>query len=200
MKLLALTSRLAQCSRNSVWAIVPVSVALLTHAGPARLAWKGLSSTATGMLVTNNGRDKDGQSTQGGYSMQIVVDENYVLRLPTSLSAEGAAPLPCAGITIYSPLRHWGPGKYHKLAVVGLGGLGHMAVKIARAMGTEVTVLSTSERKRRDAERLDAAHFAVTSHATTFSQLQRRFEFILNTVSAPHNYNAYLNLLKPTAP
>jgi uncharacterized zinc-type alcohol dehydrogenase-like protein len=100
----------------------------------------------------------------------------------------------------YSPLRHWGPGKYHKLAVVGLGGLGHMAVKIARAMGTEVTVLSTSERKRRDAERLDAAHFAVTSHATTFSQLQRRFEFILNTVSAPHNYNAYLNLLKPTAP
>jgi uncharacterized zinc-type alcohol dehydrogenase-like protein len=149
-----------------------------------------------GMLLTYNGRDKDGQPTQGGYSTQIVVDENYVLRIPNALSAAGAAPLLCAGITTYSPLRHWGVGRYHKLAVVGLGGLGHMAVKIARAIGTDVTVLSTSEKKRKDAERLGAAHFAVTSQAETFTQLQRRFDFILDTVSAPHNYNAYVNLLK----
>ena len=101
-----------------------------------------------GMLLTYSGRDKDGQPTQGGYSTQIVVDEDYVLRIPSVLSPAGAAPLLCAGITTYSPLRHWGVGKYHKLAVVGLGGLGHMAVKIGKALGTEVTVLSTSERKR----------------------------------------------------
>jgi uncharacterized zinc-type alcohol dehydrogenase-like protein len=149
-----------------------------------------------GMLLTYNGRDKDGQPTQGGYSTQIVVDENYVLQIPNVQSAAGAAPLLCAGITTYSPLRHWGVGRYHKLAIVGLGGLGHMAVKIASAMGTEVTVLSTSEKKRKDAERLGATHFAVTSQAETFTQLQRRFDFILDTVSAPHNYNAYVNLLK----
>jgi uncharacterized zinc-type alcohol dehydrogenase-like protein len=149
-----------------------------------------------GMLLTYSGRDKDGQPTQGGYSTQIVVDENYVLRIPSGLSPAGAAPLLCAGITTYSPLRYWGVGKYHRLAVVGLGGLGHMAVKIAKAMGTEVTVLSTSERKREDAERLGAAHFALTSQPETFTTLQRRFDFILDTVSAPHNYNAYVNLLK----
>jgi len=149
-----------------------------------------------GMLLTYSGRDKDGQPTQGGYSTQIVVDENYVLRIPSGLSPAGAAPLLCAGITTYSPLRYWGVGKYHRLAVVGLGGLGHMAVKIAKAMGTEVTVLSTSERKREDAERLGAAHFALTSQPETFTTLQRRFDFILDTVSAPHNYNAYVNLLR----
>jgi uncharacterized zinc-type alcohol dehydrogenase-like protein len=149
-----------------------------------------------GMLLTYNGRDKDGQPTQGGYSTQIVVDENYVLRIPSALSPAGAAPLLCAGITTYSPLRHWGVGKYHKLAVVGLGGLGHMALKIAKALGTEVTVLSTSERKRQDAMRLGATDFALTSQAETFTRLQRHFDFILDTVSAPHNYNAYVNLLK----
>ena len=149
-----------------------------------------------GMLLTYSGRDKDGQPTQGGYSTQIVVDENYVLRIPPALSPAGAAPLLCAGITTYSPLRHWGVGKYHKLAVVGLGGLGHMAVKIGKALGTEVTVLSTSERKRKDAERLGAFDFALTSQSDTFTRLQRRFDFILDTVSAPHNYNAYVNLLK----
>jgi len=149
-----------------------------------------------GILLTYGGRDKSGQVTQGGYSTQIVVDENYVLRIPAALSAVGAAPLLCAGITTYSPLRHWGIGKYHKLAVVGLGGLGHMAVKIARALGTEVTVMSTSEGKRKDAERLGATNFAVTSNPQTFTKLQRHFDYVLDTVSAAHDYNAYLKLLK----
>jgi uncharacterized zinc-type alcohol dehydrogenase-like protein len=134
--------------------------------------------------------------TQGGYSTQIVVDEHYVLRIPSALSPAGAAPLLRVGITTYSPLRHWGVGKYHKLAVVGLGGLGHMAVKIGKALGTEVTVLSSSERKRNDAERLGGFDFALTSQSDTFTRLQRHFDFILDTISAPHNYNAYVNLLK----
>jgi uncharacterized zinc-type alcohol dehydrogenase-like protein len=150
----------------------------------------------TGMLLTYSGRDKNGQTTQGGYSTQIVVDEQYVLRIPATLSPAGAAPLLCAGITTYSPLRHWGVGKYHKLAVVGLGGLGHMAVKIATALGTEVTVFSTSKGKRKDAERLGATDFAVTSNPETFTTFHRHFDYILDTVSAPHDYNAYLNLLK----
>jgi len=149
-----------------------------------------------GMILTYNGHDKHGRITQGGYSTQIVVDENYVLRIPRTLSQAGTAPLLCSGITTYSPLRHWGVGKYHKLAVVGLGGLGHMAVKLATAFGAEVTVLSTSERKRKDAERLGASAFAVTSDPQTFAKLQRRFDYILDTVSAPHDYNAYVNLLK----
>ncbi len=149
-----------------------------------------------GMLLTYSGRDKDGQPTQGGYSTQIVVDEQYVLRIPSALSPAGAAPLLCAGVTTYSPLRHWGIGKYHKLAVLGLGGLGHMAVKIGKALGAQITVLSTSERKRKDAERLGASGFALTSQPETFRTLQRRFDFILDTVSAPHNYNDDLNLLK----
>lgn len=149
-----------------------------------------------GMVLTYSGKDHNGQITQGGYSTKIVVDEQYVLRIPDTLSPAGAAPLLCAGITTYSPLRHWGVGKYHKLAVVGLGGLGHMAVKIASALGTEVTVLSTSEGKRKDAERLGAAEFAVTSDPQTFRRFDRRFDFILDTVSAQHDYNAYINLLK----
>ena len=148
------------------------------------------------MLLTYSGRDEDGQVTQGGYSNQIVVDAQYALRIPEALSAAGAAPLLCAGITTYSPLRHWGVGKYHKLAVVGLGGLGHMAVKIARALGTEVTVLSTSEKKRQDAMRLGANHFEITSQPGAFARLQRHFDFIIDTVSAPHDYNALVNLLK----
>jgi len=149
-----------------------------------------------GMLLTYSGRDKNGQVTQGGYSTQIVVDENYILRIPKSFSPAGAAPLLCAGITTYSPLRHWGVGKYHKLAVVGLGGLGHMAVKIAKALGTEVTVLSTSEGKRNDAMRLGATDFVVTTALSAFAKLQCHFDFILDTVSAPHNYNSYVHLLK----
>jgi uncharacterized zinc-type alcohol dehydrogenase-like protein len=162
--------------------------------GPCR---EGLEQYCNGGTVwTYSGQDKEGRITQGGYSTQIVVDEGYVLRLPDSLSLPGAAPLLCAGITTYSPLRRWGVGRYHKLAVVGLGGLGHMAVKIAKALGTEVTVLSTSESKREDAKRLGAANFAVTSDPQTFIKLQGYFHYILDTVSAPHDYNAYLNLLK----
>lgn len=149
-----------------------------------------------GMLLTYSGRDKDGLVTQGGYSTQIVVDAQYALHIPHTLSPAGAAPLLCAGITTYSPLRHWGVGKYHKLAVVGLGGLGHMAVKIARALGTEVTVLSTSEKKRQDALRLGASHFELTSQPGTLPRLQRHFDFIIDTVSAPHDYNALVDLLK----
>jgi uncharacterized zinc-type alcohol dehydrogenase-like protein len=162
--------------------------------GPCR---EGLEQYCDGgTLWTYSAQDKGGQITQGGYSNQIVVDERYVLRIPAALSLAGAAPLLCAGITTYSPLRQWGIGRYHKLGVVGLGGLGHMAVKIAKAMGTEVTVLSTSENKRQDAKRLGAAHFAVTSDPQTFTKLQGYFHYVLDTVSAPHDYNAYLNLLK----
>lgn len=149
-----------------------------------------------GMLLTYSGRAQDGSLTQGGYSTQIVVDEAYVLRVPDSLSPAGSAPLLCAGITTYSPLRHWGVGKYHKLAIIGLGGLGHMAVKIARALGTEVTVLSTSESKRAAAMRLGAHNFVVTSQPMALARLQRSFDFILDTVSAPHDYNTYVNLLR----
>ena len=162
--------------------------------GPCR---EGLEQYCNGGTVwTYSGQDKEGRITQGGYSTQIVVDEGYVLRVPDSLSLPGAAPLLCAGITTYSPLRQWGVGRYHKLAVVGLGGLGHMAVKIAKALGTEVTVLSTSEAKQKDAIRLGAANFAVSSDPQTFTKLQGYFHYILDTVSAPHDYNAYLNLLK----
>lgn len=150
----------------------------------------------SGPLWTYSGQDTAGQITQGGYSSQIVVDEHYVLRIPPTLSPAGAAPLLCAGITTYSPLRQWGIGRYHKLAVVGLGGLGHMAVKIAKAMGTEVTVFSTSEKKREDAKRLGAANFVVTSDPQAFTKLQGYFHYILDTVSALHDYNAYLELLK----
>ncbi|MGH7256351.1 MAG: NAD(P)-dependent alcohol dehydrogenase [Nitrospirales bacterium] len=149
-----------------------------------------------GMVLTYNGRDKTGQPTYGGYSTQIVVDESYLLRIPKTLALEGAAPLLCAGITTYSPLRHWGVGKGHKLGVIGLGGLGHMAIKLGRAFGAEVTVLSHSDRKRKDAERLGAADFVVGMEADTFSRLARRFDVLLDTVSAPHDLNAYLNLLK----
>ena len=149
-----------------------------------------------GMVLTYNGRDKNGEPTYGGYSTQIVVDENYLLQIPQTLALEGTGPLLCAGITTYSPLRHWGVGKGHKLGVVGLGGLGHMAVKIGRALGADVTVLSHSEGKRKEAERLGATAFAITGHKETFTSLARKFDFIIDTVSAPHDFNAYLELLK----
>ena len=134
--------------------------------------------------------------TQGGYSNKIVVDENYVLTIPNNLPLDAAAPLLCAGITLYSPLKHWkaGPGK--KVAILGLGGLGHMGVKLAHAMGADVTVLSHSDKKEADAKRLGADHYCNTSDSENFEKLKGHFDLIINTVSADINWNAYLTLLK----
>ena len=145
---------------------------------------------------TYNARDNEGNPTYGGYSDKIVVDENYVLRIPGNLPLEGAAPLLCAGITLYSPLRHWkaGPGK--KVAIVGLGGLGHMGVKLAHAMGAEVTVLSHSLKKQADGKRLGADHFYATSDPETFTNLKGTFDLIIQTVSAEMDWNQLLDLLK----
>jgi uncharacterized zinc-type alcohol dehydrogenase-like protein len=149
-----------------------------------------------GMTLTYNGRDKDGAPTYGGYSTRIVVDQDYVLRIPPGIPLDRAAPLLCAGITTYSPMRHYGVKAGNRIAVVGLGGLGHMAVKFGRALGANVTVLSTSESKRADALALGAHDFSVTRDADAFKQLAGQFDFIVDTVSAPHDYNAYLGLLK----
>lgn len=149
-----------------------------------------------GMVGTYGAKLPDGSITQGGYTSQIVVDENYVLRMPKNLSLDAAAPLLCAGITLYSPLAHWkaGPGK--KVAIIGLGGLGHMGVKIAAAMGAEVTVLSHSDKKREDSARLGAKHYYNTSSPETFSNLRGKFDLIINTVSASLDWNQYLGLLR----
>ena len=149
-----------------------------------------------GMTATYNSRDKEGAPTYGGYSTRITVDAAYVLRIPAGLPLDRAAPLLCAGITTYSPLRHHGVKAGDEVAVVGLGGLGHMGVKLARAMGANVTVLSTSPSKRDDALALGAHDFAATSDKTTFKRLANRFDLILDCVSATHDYNAYLGLLK----
>ncbi|BBY98137.1 NAD(P)-dependent alcohol dehydrogenase [Mycolicibacterium fallax] len=151
---------------------------------------------AGGMRGTYNSTERDGSPTQGGYSQAIVVNENYVLRIPDSIPLDKAAPLLCAGVTLYSPLRHWKAGPGRKVAVVGLGGLGHMGVKLAAAMGAEVTVLSQSLKKMEDGLRLGASHYYATSDPDTFTKLAGSFDLILNTVSANLNLGAYLNLLK----
>ena len=150
---------------------------------------------STGMVGTYNGQEKDGSPTYGGYSTDIVVDQKYTLHVSEKLDIKGVAPLLCAGITTYSPLRHWKVGKGQKVAVVGLGGLGHMAVKFAVSFGAEVTVLSTSAGKEADARKLGAHQFAITKDAAQMKELQGKFDFILNTISAQHDYNEYLNLL-----
>ena len=151
----------------------------------------------TGMTPTYNGYARDGKTpTYGGYSTAITVDENYVLRIPEGIPLDGAAPLLCAGITTYSPLRHFGVKAGDKVAVVGLGGLGHMGVKLAKAMGANVTVLSHSPGKREDALRLGADDFLATNDPSAFEKNAGRFDFILDTVSARHDYNAYLGLLR----
>lgn len=148
------------------------------------------------MVSTYNGTEKDGTPTYGGYSTQVVVDEDFVLKIPENLSLAATAPLLCAGITTYSPLRHWkaGPGK--KVAVIGLGGLGHMAVKLAHAMEAEVTILSHSMKKEADGKRLGARHFYSTSDPQTFEKLAGSFDLIICTVSVKLDWNAYLGLLK----
>ncbi len=150
-----------------------------------------------GMTGTYNSNERgSGAPTYGGYSTRITVDQDYVLRVPESIPLDRAAPLLCAGITTYSPLRHYGVKPGDSVAVVGLGGLGHMAVKLAVAMGARVTVLSTSESKREAALALGAHAFGATRDKATFKQLARSFDFIVDTVSGEHDYNAYLALLK----
>ncbi|MED5802754.1 NAD(P)-dependent alcohol dehydrogenase [Gordonia sp. Z-3] len=140
--------------------------------------------------------DRDGSYTQGGFSQMIVANENYVLSVPDSLDPALTAPLLCAGITVYAPLKRWhaGPGK--RVAVVGLGGLGHLGVKMAKAMGAEVTVLSRSESKRDAANALGADDYVATGDGSPFSALANRFDIVLNTVSAPIDVNAYLGMLR----
>jgi uncharacterized zinc-type alcohol dehydrogenase-like protein len=152
--------------------------------------------TGGGMIGTYNAVGKDGEPTYGGYSQKIVVDENYVVRIPDGLALDEAAPLLCAGITLYSPLRRWDAGPGKKVAIVGLGGLGHMGVKIAHAMGAEVTVLSQSLRKKDDGLKLGADHYYATSDPKTFEELAGTFDLIVSTVSAPLDLGAYLSLLK----
>jgi uncharacterized zinc-type alcohol dehydrogenase-like protein len=148
-------------------------------------------------VFTYNSPDKyTGGVTYGGYSKQVVVDENYVLRVPTNLDLAGVAPLLCAGITTYSPLRHWKVGKGQKVGVVGLGGLGHMGVKLASAFGAEVTLFTTSPNKKDDALRLGAQHVVLSKDQAEMEKHLRSFDFILDTVSGDHDLNAYLNLLK----
>jgi uncharacterized zinc-type alcohol dehydrogenase-like protein len=157
----------------------------------------GLEQYCTGGGVgTYNALDKNGEPTYGGYSEKIVVDENYTLRIPDGLSLDVAAPLLCAGITTYSPLKHWNAGPGKKVAILGMGGLGHMGVKIADALGAEVTVLSQSLRKKDDGLKLGADHYYATSDPKTFEKLRGTFDLILSTVSAPLNLDAYLSLLK----
>ncbi|MDT5295194.1 MAG: alcohol dehydrogenase [Acidobacteriota bacterium] len=149
------------------------------------------------LVSTYNGTEKDERTpTYGGYSNQIVVDEGYALKVPESLPPQNVAPLLCAGITTYSPLRRFKVGPGQKVGVVGLGGLGHMGVKLAASMGAEVTVFSTSQSKEQDARKLGAHNFVVTKDAQNLEPLAGKYDFILDTVSAPHDINLYLNLLR----
>jgi uncharacterized zinc-type alcohol dehydrogenase-like protein len=148
-----------------------------------------------GNVGTYGAVDRDGTITQGGYSSDIVVNEDFVVSIPESLDLDVAAPLLCAGITTYSPLRHWGAGPGKKVGVVGLGGLGHMAVKLASAMGAEVTVLSQSLKKMEDGLKLGAKDYYATSDPDTFGKLAGTFDLIINTVSASIDISAYLKLL-----
>ena len=150
-----------------------------------------------GLVQTYNTFERDGVTrTQGGYSDQIVVKEGYVLSMPDNLPLDASAPLLCAGITLYSPLRHWqaGPGK--KVAIVGMGGLGHMGVKLATAMGADVTVLSQSLSKKEDGLKLGAKAYYATSDQETFKTLAGTFDLIICTVGVAIDWNAYLGLLK----
>jgi len=157
----------------------------------------GLEQYCTrGNVGTYNAVGKDGEPTYGGYSTHIVVDEAFTVRIPEGLALDEAAPLLCAGITTYSPLKHWNAGPGKKVAVLGMGGLGHMGVKIAHALGAEVTVLSQSLRKKDDGLKLGADHYYATSDPKTFQELRGSFDLILSTVSAPLDLDTFLSLLK----
>ena len=149
------------------------------------------------LTLTYNGEDKIlGGVTYGGYSDSIVVDQNYVLRVPNGLDPAGAAPLLCAGITTYSPLRHWNVRKGQKVGVVGLGGLGHMGVKFAKAFGAHVVLFTTSPNKSADAVRLGADEVVISKNVAEMQKHAGSFDFLLDAVSADHDLNAYLQLLK----
>jgi uncharacterized zinc-type alcohol dehydrogenase-like protein len=157
----------------------------------------GLEQFCQNMILTYNSPDKHlGGVTYGGYSNSIVADERFILRVPENLELAGVAPLLCAGITSYSPLRHWGVTEGKKVGVVGLGGLGHMAVKFAHAFGAHVVVFTTSPDKTEDALRLGADEVVVSRNADEMQKHAGSFDFILDTVSAKHDINAYLNLLR----
>lgn len=157
---------------------------------------QGLEQFCPNVTLTYNSPDKHlGGVTYGGYSDSIVVDQHFVLRVPTNLNVAGVAPLLCAGITTYSPMRHWGVAKGKKVGVVGLGGLGHMGVKFAHAFGAHTVVFTTSPNKKEDALRLGADDVVVSRNANEMQKHAGSFDFILDTVSAPHDINAYLNLL-----
>jgi uncharacterized zinc-type alcohol dehydrogenase-like protein len=148
-----------------------------------------------GVVVVFNSFDYDGSLTYGGYSQRIVVNEDFVLRIPDSLELDVASPLLCAGITTYSPLKRWGAGPGKKVAVLGMGGLGHLAVQFAHEMGADVTVLSQSMSKKEESLELGANHYYATSDPDTFKALANQFDLIINTVSANINYDAYVSLL-----
>ncbi len=207
---------------NSIYPMVPGHeiVGKVTQVGSAVTKWSAGDTVGVGCFVdscrtcsaclageeqycepgatfTYNGQEKNGSGiTYGGYSTQIVVDENYVVRVPESLPLDAAAPLLCAGITTYSPLHHFGVKEGMRVGIVGLGGLGHMGVKFAKAMGAHVTVLSHSSNKESDALRLGADAFIATHDPEVFNTHAGTFDFLLDTVSAAHDVNAYLNLLK----
>jgi len=149
-----------------------------------------------GNVATYNGRQYDGTPTYGGYSTQIVADENYVLRIPDGIPLDTAAPLLCAGITTYSPLRHWGAGPGKRVAVIGMGGLGHMAVQIAHAMGAHVTVLSRTLAKQEEGLALGADEYFATENPDALKSLRGRFDLIINTVSADVPVDRYLSTLR----
>lgn len=155
---------------------------------------------SNGCIFTYNSIDKvDGTTTYGGYSTQIIVDENFVLQIPKTFSEKdlpGVAPLLCAGVTTYSPLRHWNVQKGSKVGIVGLGGLGHMAIKLAHAMGAEVVLFTTSPGKTEDAKKMGANEVVISKNSDEMNKHVNSFDFILNTVAASHNLNPFISLLK----
>jgi uncharacterized zinc-type alcohol dehydrogenase-like protein len=169
---------------------------IFNSCGECRYCNEGLEQYCErGMVMTYSSKDYDGTITKGGYSRSIVIGSRYVLHIPDEIELDAAAPLLCAGITMYSPLKHWKVGPGSRVAIVGMGGLGHMGVKLAAAMGAEVTVLSQTLNKQEDGERFGASAFYATSDPETFEELDRKFDLILNTVSANLDVDAFLKLL-----
>ena len=211
--------------RNTTYPVVPGHeiVGRVTNVGPGVSRYKSGDLVGVGCLVdscrtcascaegleqycengfvgTYNGTDRvSGETTYGGYSTSVVVDEAFVLSVPENLDAAGAAPLLCAGITTYSPLRQWGAGPGKKVGIVGLGGLGHMGVKLARAMGAYVVLFTTSPSKVEDAKRLGAHEVVISKDAAQMQAHANSFDFILNTVAAQHDLNPFIALLKRDA-